>query len=384
MRKHSLDVAHAEYRRESFHSEHALQSLLEIEGENSPLPLTPPAADSPTRKPSHATSDETLHAASRPVRQRSPLSRESSLTEKEKQSKAVESKTARKIEWSKDTDGTAAQTCDLVKQDKATSESSPTQACVLARKATEKESTVPAGQTLSVKVETVRVGCDPKVPECIPTAAVQEQKHHAVQTVVGKGQDKGKTGWQRDSITRSTAVEAGRPGRGTQAVDVNIKAVSGGSEKGGPDNKAKAAVTEAGSAQTKSKAEKTSASSRSTRAPREEKSLLEVLEENPVSHSPTTPSPSGGKSRAISPGDRSSFVTQLTSVAKTVLGPMKLGSQDGGKGKDSVPKTSEDKRAGTLGKSEASSGARRTPTGTWPGPGSSKSEKALKSSSKHS
>ncbi len=48
---------------------------------------------------------------------------------------------------------------------------------------------------------------------------------------------------------------------------------------------------------------------------------------------------------------------QLTSVAKTVLGLMKLGSQDGGKAKESS-KTNEDKRATTLGKSEASSGSR--------------------------
>uniref|UniRef100_A0A672QIQ0 non-specific serine/threonine protein kinase n=1 Tax=Sinocyclocheilus grahami TaxID=75366 RepID=A0A672QIQ0_SINGR len=36
MRKHGLEVVHAEYRRESFHCEYALQSLMEIEGENTP------------------------------------------------------------------------------------------------------------------------------------------------------------------------------------------------------------------------------------------------------------------------------------------------------------------------------------------------------------
>ncbi|TSX99858.1 Microtubule-associated serine/threonine-protein kinase 1 [Bagarius yarrelli] len=67
------------------------------------------------------------------------------------------------------------------------------------------------------------------------------------------------------------------------------------------------------------------------------------------------------------PGDRSSFVTQLTSVAKPV-GPMKLGSQDGSKAKTRA-QIKRGKAAGTLGKSEH----RRGPgisTGTWPGPGS--------------
>ncbi|CDQ96093.1 unnamed protein product [Oncorhynchus mykiss] len=41
MRKHSLEVSHGDYRRESFHCEHSLQSLLEMEGENGPFPPLP-------------------------------------------------------------------------------------------------------------------------------------------------------------------------------------------------------------------------------------------------------------------------------------------------------------------------------------------------------
>ncbi|XP_053711072.1 microtubule-associated serine/threonine-protein kinase 1-like isoform X1 [Synchiropus splendidus] len=69
----------------------------------------------------------------------------------------------------------------------------------------------------------------------------------------------------------------------------------------------------------------------------EDKCRLEVVEEHSPSPSPSptgvTPSlcgPSLCKSRPMSPGDKTSFVSQLTTVAKNVLGPMKLGSQDSG------------------------------------------------------
>uniref|UniRef100_W5KCY9 non-specific serine/threonine protein kinase n=1 Tax=Astyanax mexicanus TaxID=7994 RepID=W5KCY9_ASTMX len=286
--------------------------------------------------------------------------------------------------------GTAAQICGPAKQDNtaATSRSQATQASIPASaKAAEKEPS--GGKTPLLKLETVSVGCDPKTPERTPTAlsaGVQELKHQAVQTAVTKGQEKGKAWWERDTSSRTGAADLEKKsGKNTQTVDINLKVLNGGGEKGGPDSKGKAPappVTEASPVQTKQKMEKTSAPSGSARTLRDERSHLEVLEENPASPSSAAPSPSSGKLRAVSPGDRSSFVTQLTSVAKTVLGPMKLGSQDGGKGKDS--KSSEDKRSGTLGKSDTSSGSRRVPTGTWPGPGSSKSEKSSKSSSKHS
>uniref|UniRef100_A0A8B9HJW4 non-specific serine/threonine protein kinase n=1 Tax=Astyanax mexicanus TaxID=7994 RepID=A0A8B9HJW4_ASTMX len=390
MRKHSLDVAHAEYRRESFHCEHALQSLLEIEGENSPVPPTPPAAESPTHKPTMARHDDALQMPSRVGWQGSVSATQS---EKCKPSDAAESKISSKSEPAKVTvslGGTAAQICGPAKQDNtaATSRSQATQASIPASaKAAEKEPS--GGKTPLLKLETVSVGCDPKTPERTPTAlsaGVQELKHQAVQTAVTKGQEKGKAWWERDTSSRTGAADLEKKsGKNTQTVDINLKVLNGGGEKGGPDSKGKAPappVTEASPVQTKQKMEKTSAPSGSARTLRDERSHLEVLEENPASPSSAAPSPSSGKLRAVSPGDRSSFVTQLTSVAKTVLGPMKLGSQDGGKGKDS--KSSEDKRSGTLGKSDTSSGSRRVPTGTWPGPGSSKSEKSSKSSSKHS
>ncbi|KAL1005771.1 hypothetical protein UPYG_G00063820 [Umbra pygmaea] len=101
----------------------------------------------------------------------------------------------------------------------------------------------------------------------------------------------------------------------------------------------------------------------------EDKCRLEVVEEHSPSPSPSptaiapslcTPSFCPGRTRLASPGDKTSFVTQLTSAAKSVLGPIKgsMASQEGPKGKElkDMPKTGEEKQGTTVGKSEASSG----------------------------
>lgn len=75
---------------------------------------------------------------------------------------------------------------------------------------------------------------------------------------------------------------------------------------------------------------------------------LEVLEENLPS--------SSSKARPVSPGDKGGFVTQLTSVAKNVLGPIKGASQDeSSKARDSS-RSAEDRRGNAGGRGEASSG----------------------------
>lgn len=302
-----------------------LQSLQEIEGEN--------------------TLTDTLQTANK---QDSPSVPDSGLSKKDKPSEGKATTSSSKAHDSIKTISTAK--WEPAKQDKSASKSPATQDTISDVKGQ------PAGKTSLLRVETTV----PKTPEC------QAER------------EKGKAVWVNDSKNKSELVELRKCVKTIQTVEVKTEVGSRGGE-----SKAKAPappVTDAGVLQTKSKVEKSSVHSGSIRTLREERSQLEVLEESPASPSPSTPSPSTGKSRTISPGDRSSFVTQLTSVAKTVLGPMKLGSQDGGKGKDSSAKTSEDKRSGTLGKSEASSGAWRIATGTWPGPGSSKS----KSSNKHS
>lgn len=183
------------------------------------------------------------------------------------------------------------------------------------------------------------------------------------QLEMSRGSEKSKAAWEKKSDSKSGLADVQKCLK-TPVIVEECKT------KAPPP-----ALIEAGPSPTqgRSKQEKVPVLSGTFRTPRDERSRLEVLEESP-SPSPSTLSPGSMKTRAVSPADRSSFVTQLTSVAKTMLGPMKLGSQDGGKGKDSNVKPTDDKRSGTLGKAESSSGARRVATGTWPGPGSSKTK----------
>ncbi|XP_076866373.1 LOW QUALITY PROTEIN: microtubule-associated serine/threonine-protein kinase 1 [Brachyhypopomus gauderio] len=360
-RKHGLDVAHSEYRRESFHCEHALQSLLEIEGENGPAP--------PTDTSTEARRDDGLRAAGRLGWQESPLSRGPSLAMKDKGAEVWSKAKVESGQADANARASTAQSHEPAKPDTAAPVTQPPGPA-------EREPTASRGKTQSVSVEAISMGCGLKTPGQTPptqSTGLQEPKHKGAGAEDPKGREKGKTGEREAPPTPAPPTrEMGKPAKGGQPADGSIRAGGGSEDKPGADSKGKTAAPPAPD------------KGPSVRAPQDEKSLLVPPEEKPPSSSPSAPPPSAGKSRAISPGDRSSFVTQLTSVAKTVLGPMKLGSQDGGKGKDSSPKTSEDKRGGTLGKSEASSGGRRVATGTWPGPGSFKPDKASRSSSKHS
>ncbi|KTG00947.1 hypothetical protein cypCar_00020758 [Cyprinus carpio] len=331
MRKHGLEVVHAEYRRESFHCEHALQSLMEIEGENMPGALPSPPDQTPTHTPAQLTMS--------PVRQ---LGRQDSLAGQESEEKArqpnlseVVLRTASKTQPVAPTlDPKSTQTGEPPQMEKVASKSESSHISVVS---TGKEAARDVGKSRTLNA----IVSDPKIREQMPVvqnSGTQELKPHSLQTDGPKGLENGK-----DMGTVPSSVGAPK-------------------------------VSEVVPAQSKTIEEWVQTPSWSTRGPQEERCHLEAAEESPASPSPTTRSPCAS---------RSSFVTQLTSVAKTVLGPMKLGSQEGGKAKDST-KANEDKRAATLGKSEALSGSRRGLTGTWPGPGLSKPEKASKSSSKQS
>ncbi|CAL8332846.1 unnamed protein product [Merluccius merluccius] len=98
----------------------------------------------------------------------------------------------------------------------------------------------------------------------------------------------------------------------------------------------------------------------------EDKCRLEVVEERSPSPSPSptavAPSlcgPSLCKARPVSPGDKTSFVSQLTSVAKTVLGPIKLVTQDGGRSREQQPRVLEERQGSAAGRPHA--GARALP-----------------------
>ncbi|CAB1341993.1 unnamed protein product [Coregonus sp. 'balchen'] len=416
MRKHSLEVSHGDYRRESFHCEHSLQSLLEMEGENGPVPPSPSSSSSP----SPPTVGETgcLKPARRPGRQESPLSRDTLLTGRERAPQTTASdphtdSTTVKVE-PKTSAGETAKTltpCEALKR-KASPVPGEAQPSPASTPSTPGAKSSPADKPLSSSApssETASGG--PKPTERAPVQATsqsplsQEHKHQAVQTDTTpvsksqeKSEEKGSVGPDKATTQRAGATEVAKPSKDTQMEEATLKGGMGGIDKAtetrvkGP---APPVPTQApaptpapspsplaigpGPASTKSRADKVSVPLSSYREAREERSHLEVVEENPMSPSSTAASPCSSKSCPVSPGDKASFVTQLTSVAKNVLGPMKMGSQEG-------PKGGEEKRGSSAGKSEAPSGGSRWGAqGTSPSPaGSAQPEKAnTRNSGKH-
>ncbi|XP_048052169.1 microtubule-associated serine/threonine-protein kinase 1 isoform X1 [Megalobrama amblycephala] len=82
MRKHSLEVGHSDYRKDGFHCELGLQSLVEIEGENlASAPTTSPSPTQPTPSPPETG---VLKPVRKLGRQESPLSRDALLAGRER------------------------------------------------------------------------------------------------------------------------------------------------------------------------------------------------------------------------------------------------------------------------------------------------------------
>ncbi|XP_069051931.1 microtubule-associated serine/threonine-protein kinase 1 isoform X3 [Lepisosteus oculatus] len=386
LRKHSLEVSHADYRKESFHSELGLQSLLETEGENA-APAPTPACETGSLKPVRKLG-----------RQESPLSRDALLAGRDKGGTSPEGR-----KEGPGTSPTLEVTSEPPEIPKTPGRSEPSQGSV-GKQGDAISSTAPGAQTPGQKpssfagvssnlgvptIETASVGCGPKTPEKIKSqenaTSLADRKHRGVQTEVTfvgkKSLDK--------EIQKEQEVKASSP-KGNLQVDAAGKVSPGhekapvtavvemakadriqdkdkGSQKGSAPNgrtPESSATTSNGSssqapAQTKQQEarDKSMASVNCYRGAqdKEEKWFLEVVEE----HTTTVSSPS--KSRPVSPSERSSFVTQLTSVAKTVLGPIKMGSSSGAegvKGKDSPKPPGEERRGSSAGKPEAPTGSR--------------------------
>ncbi|KAE8282846.1 Microtubule-associated serine/threonine-protein kinase 1 [Larimichthys crocea] len=387
LRKHSLEVAHGDYRRESFHCEHSLQSLLEMEGENGPAPPSPSSSSSPS--PPMGGEIGGMKPVRRLGRQESPLSRDTLVPAKEKDTQTTTvSESVATITESK---------TDAVVAGKTLSSAEVQKKSASVAAVDTKPSPAPVSSTTEVKPSP---GDKPQAPEVSKgkvseklstpgTAKVVQQatsKQQSAQTSPDSGpatkapekteeKVKGTAGTDKGKVP---SAEQSKPRKGTEAGD------KGGSDKAAETTKVKGPappiptqVQSQAAAAARSKAEKVSTSYRGAK---EEKAHLEVLEENPMSPSSSAASPSSSKSRPMSPGDKSSFVTQLTSVAKTVLGPMKVGSQEGAKVKDTSAKSGEEKR-GSAGKPEASSGSGRR--GAQTSTSTVQSDKGSSRSSKH-
>ncbi|XP_029996067.1 microtubule-associated serine/threonine-protein kinase 1 isoform X2 [Sphaeramia orbicularis] len=406
LRKHSLEVTLGDYRRESFHCEHSLQSLLEMEGENGPAPPSPSSSSSPS--PPMGGEIAGLKPARRLGRQESPLSRDTLLTSREKDTQTTAAElsgsppgsTATKAESKSDT----SKTTSTVEGQKGSisaaameTKSSPIPPSVAA------ETKLSAGNKAPVVSTSGSEAALSKTKEKSSTPGAskvpQESKQQSTQTEsapVAKAPDKTEEkikGADKGTTQKTSSTETSKPRKGTEAAEKassSDKATEMTKTKGpAPPVPTQVQATTHAPAATRSKAEKVPGQLNSGRTTKDNKAHLEVLEENPASPSHPLPltsnaaSPCSSKSRPMSPGDKASFVTQLTSVAKTVLGPMKGGSQEGVKVKD-MGKTSDEKRGNTMGKSETSSGGgRRGNQMATSASGTVQSDKTNSRSSKH-
>ncbi|XP_054614718.1 microtubule-associated serine/threonine-protein kinase 1-like isoform X3 [Dunckerocampus dactyliophorus] len=370
LRKHSLEVTHGDYRRESFHCEHSLQSLLEMEGENGPAPPSPSSSSSPSPPLGGETS--ALKPVRRLGRQESPLSRDTivPVTEKDTQT------TASDLTGSTTETKTPSKTASLVLQSTAAAKGTP-DVSVSTTETKPKHGVKPLIATTPTSEASVS-----KSKPCEKVSTTKSVQLHDRKQQENASSSKAEDKSKYIAATRST-TEPSKPRKGTEAV-----------EKGGGDKKAETAKvkgpappiptpveihTATNAPVASSKIERLS---KSYRGVKEERAHLEVLEENPMSPSSNASSPCSSKPRTMSPGERASFVTQLTSVAKTVLGPMKAGSQDGSKLKDTY-KSSEEKRGSSAGKAEASSGAGRRAAQTTSSGSALQLDKGNNRSSKH-
>uniref|UniRef100_A0A3P8N760 non-specific serine/threonine protein kinase n=1 Tax=Astatotilapia calliptera TaxID=8154 RepID=A0A3P8N760_ASTCA len=352
LRKHSLEVTHGDYRRESFHCEHSLQSLLEMEGENGPVGGLKPVR--------------------RLGRQESPLSRDTLLTAREKEVQTTESELAGSQTESAaskaESKMSVVDTCKTL----LPAEVAKSHGCGAAVeiKSSASSSEVKPGSGIKAPSSSLS-GSEAATFKSKPSEKMspsgtskgllkQDSKQQSAQTDSGpatkaqeKTEEKAKGPLAAHKGTFQKApTEQLKQRKGTDTIE------KGASYKASDTTKLKGptpVIPNQGQAHAAARCKEEKPTNRGVK---EERQHLEVLEENPMSPPSNAASPASSKSRPMSPGDKASFVTQLTSVAKTVLGPMKGGSQEGGKVKD-ISKSGEEKRGSAAGKGEASSGSLR-------------------------
>ncbi|XP_039628545.1 microtubule-associated serine/threonine-protein kinase 1 isoform X1 [Polypterus senegalus] len=442
MRKHSLEVSHSEYRKESFHSELGLQSLLESEGENVPPPSSPCETgnlkqvavrkigrqESPLsrdalligRTPEKSTEGVALEKLEEVGSPSSATSSGMSTTKKSEPSlKSTKEDDFRQPSPSKETCTKSVEVTKSPNQDPfksngnvadrlaagqgdqclskppgilpIQSKASPPTSAIAPSPIQESQATSSVHASGTLNLGTVNRGV--KTPEKAPQEDIRkmdpfDKKHRGIQTDTTfngtRNQDRPESGQPeqetkkaptkisdsvKDSLPRDTSVEGtSKPNRSEMpAVIASMNKCTPRQEK----QEKTVEVPTSCSIQVKQQAKLSPAEAdrggvtdevkgtEITMEPppancykaleKEGKWLLEVMEEHTTSVSPS------GKSRPSSFSDKSSFVTQLTTVAKNVLTPMKM----------SVPgvevlkgKSAEDKRGSTVGKVETGAGSR--------------------------
>lgn len=393
LRKHSLEVQHSEYRKDAFLCELGLQSLLETEGEILP-PNPPPLPSASSTTPESGV----LKPARRLGRQESPLSRETLLAGREERD--------REKERESDTKKVLERLSRVEAADTHSSSPKKPQPCERPFSSqSEPKPNEENGKGLAPGASNITAGVigAHRGPESTQAdLTTKHQGHKAVKDVLSAG----KASWEQVGVkTEAKQERRDRP--------VTASAVFGKSSASAPDKSvgigsaAAAASLRMADSRRKDPAESSDArtpdvASKSPKLPSrilapvvpphgqplslakvrqglgsvncyrgtldwEDKCRLEVVEEHSPSPSPSptavTPSlcgPSLCKSRPVSPGEKTSFVSQLTNVAKNVLGPIKIGSQETAKSKEQQQqqtKAAEEKQGGA-GKSDTAAGSR--------------------------
>uniref|UniRef100_A0A3B3VSY3 non-specific serine/threonine protein kinase n=1 Tax=Poecilia latipinna TaxID=48699 RepID=A0A3B3VSY3_9TELE len=361
LRKHSLEVQHSEYRKDAFLCELGLQSLLETEGENLP-PNT-----------------GVLKPVRRLGRQESPLSRETLLAGREREERERERGRDREKDREVNQAGLPASQTSLARKSHASDfnmnakQSEETSRLVTPASPIKTASTPPTQVEArnSKDLQLKQQGGKPepkqdgenKNQSCLPTAAFNKSsstpdKSGGINTVV--------TG---ASLSINKTFKSSGMGNGQRKSDGNNSRTA---ELGSKSPKLAArvlapVVPSHGQPLSLGKVRQGLGPVNCYRGTLdwEDKCRLEVVEEHSPSPSPSptavTPSlcgPSLCKSRPVSPGDKTSFVSQLTTVAKNVLGPIKLGSTEGSRNKEQQSKASEEKLGPAAGRSDTPAGAR--------------------------
>lgn len=388
LRKHSLEVQHSEYRKDAFLCELGLQSLLEMEGEI--LPPNPPPLPSAS---STILESGVLKPARRLGRQESPLSRETLLAGREDRD--------REKERESDTKKVLERLSRLEAAETHSSSAKKPQACE--RPFSSQPESKPNGEnskSIGAGAPAVTAGViGHQAPENAQADLMRQAGHKAVKDMLSAG----KASWEQVGVKTETKQE--RRDRPVAACTMFSKSSTSAPEKSvGLSSTATTASLRLADSRRKDTAESSDSrtpdmASKSPKLPSrilapvvpphgqplslakvrqglgpvncyrgtldwEDKCRLEVVEEHSPSPSPSptavTPSlcgPSLCKSRPVSPGEKTSFVSQLTNVAKNVLGPIKIGSQETGRSRDPQAKAAEERQGGA-GKSDTAAGSR--------------------------
>uniref|UniRef100_A0A673CY71 non-specific serine/threonine protein kinase n=1 Tax=Sphaeramia orbicularis TaxID=375764 RepID=A0A673CY71_9TELE len=402
LRKHSLEVQHSDYRKDAFLCELGLQSLLETEGEN--LPPNPPPLPS-----SSAPETGVLKPVRRLGRQESPLSRETLLAERERgreREKGRETETGSVLERPSRVGPAGPRkphTSELPlslqsgQGTRVSAESSkPTTPSTPTKSTGSLESQKGPEKTFQCQTDVTTKQQDQKIPRSMLSnskdskdqlGARAEQRHEGnnktspsvsglSSTALSKGSSSTPDKYINTAVVgsplsmnktfKSPGMGDGLRKTGVESSDSRTPDLGSKSPKL-PVRVLAPVVPPHGQPLSLGKVRQGLGPVNCYRGTLdwEDKCRLEVVEEHSPSPSPSptavTPSlcgPSLCKSRPVSPGDKTSFVSQLTTVAKNVLGPIKLGSQEGAKSKDQQSKVAEEKQGVTAGKSDTPTGGR--------------------------